>query len=792
MTVRVSKEDMQVFLRNNINPDMVGRTIKRDRDSGLSDEDIQNKINNKLMSLYDNTDKESRLALDTTGEFEKRLYDYEQQQEQSNKFDNTTNDLRRKYAGAIAQGVWGLGDEAAGVGGGVGNVIGGMLTGDFDISKNYQEGYQEQRDKQRKLDQEFQQEHPYINTALQLAGGVGGAGLISKGVGTAAQTIGAIPGVAQAIQPVEQAVQTVSNLIPKTGIAGTLAKSAVGAVKGAASGLGYGALTGIGAAEEMEDIPEMAKEYAKKGAIYGGAIGGAIPVAVDTLSTTVLKPIGKGVNYVKRAFNIGNVRDIEMLGGKENIIRAGFNARNPDGTIDPEKFRQSIVAGLSDESLEKISASASKIGRKSAKSKTAYNNAINKYLKKQEGKLQESLNKIADKQANEVSRVVLESGETVEGITPSKEGLSRLYHSDPTEMEIISQQLDDGIPKEFIKPKNVVEYQKAAGEFINKFKENPEGIQNSFRDATKKLDYDTYKELIRNTHYDTLGPKNIPTGNYSFKARDQLVRDKMANILNGVEKPTAEEIIAIGDHINKIGSAKVLKTDTILKNYKADLNQIKESYSPTYRTLNNSMRGRVNASEGFNKITRDLNKTPASELKKIADSDPNQKIGMGLSLEAEYKNAVTNNNMQKAKDIIDKSTEIMGESFGKSLHRLDPQAQTISKLNDLLSLSGAKLPNSNVAENIAMASYAASHGAHISTANASRNALKSLSRSYSPKQIKNFEKFLSNDNYVEKLRIINKITDPLERRSWGRMLNDFNNAVRNEILLKQANQQGER
>lgn len=748
---------------------------------------------------YDNVDFSETVETEQTPtdqEFEKLYTSISQAPEESISktpdVEESATDKARKIAGSLAQGAtFGWGDELAGVGGGVGNVIGGILTGDFDISKNYQEGYQAERDKQRRLDEKFAQENPYTNLALQLAGGVGGTGLVSKGVNIAAKTIGAIPGVAQAVQPVEQAVQTVSNLIPKTGIAGTLGKATVGAAKGAVSGLGYGALTGAGAAKEMEDVPEMAKEYAKTGAIYGGSIGGAIPVAVDTLAP-IAKGLGKGANYVKRALNIGNTREIEMLGGKENIIRAGFNARNPDGTIDYEKFRESVINGLPRETTEKISASASEIGRKSNKTASAYENAIKKYFDKKEGQLQESLNKIADKQANEINRFVLESGETVEGITPSKEGLSRLYHSDPTEIEIISQQLDDGIPKEFIEPKNVVEYQKAAGEFINKFKENPEGIQNSFRDATNKLDYDTYKELIRNTHYDTLGPKNIPTGNYSFEARDQIVRDKMANILNGVEKPTAEEIIAIGDHINKIGSAKVLKTDTILKNYKADLNQIKESYSPTYRTLNNSMRGRVNASEGFNKITRDLDKTPVSELKKIADSNPNQKIGMGLSLEAEYLDAVKNSNMRRAKDVVKKTKEILGEEAGNALHKLDPQAKTISKLNEFLELSGLKPAGSGVAENIAVGAYASQRGAIISTVNATRNAIKQLSKSYSPKQIKNFEKFLTNDNYIAKLRILNKITDPLEKRSWGKMLNEYNNAIRNEIILNQANQQGER
>ena len=700
-------------------------------------------------------------------------------------------DKAREISGSIAQGAtFGWGDELAGVGGGIGNVIGGMLTGDFDISKNYQEGYQAERDKQRRLDEKFAQENPYTNLALQLAGGVGGAGLVSKGIGAATKTIGAIPGVAQAVQPVEQAVQTVSNLMPKTGIAGTLGKAAVGAAKGAASGFGYGALTGAGAAKEMEDIPEMAKEYAKTGATYGGAIGGAIPVAVDTLAP-IAKGLGKGANYIKRALNIGNTREMEMLGGKENIIRAGFNARNPDGTIDYEKFRESVINGLPRETTEKISASASEIGRKSNKAASAYENAIKKYFDKKEGQLQASLNKIANKSADEVNNAVLQSQEKIGEITPSKEGLGRLYRSDPTEVGYVSEQLEAGVDKNFITPKNVTQYQEAAKEFSENFNKNT--VEN-FKNIAKKLDTDTYNNLVRNADYTSLGPSNIDM-TLPMVERDQKVINRLSNILQGKVDPSAEELVYLGQHINKVGSSKVLKSDTILKNFKADLNQIKESTSPKYKTLNTAMRGRNDALEGFNKITKDLDKTPTSELSRIAKANPNTKIGMSLSLDAEYLDAVKNSNMRRAKDVIKKTKEILGEEAGNALHKLDPQAKTISKLNEFLELSGLKPAGSSVAENIAVGAYASQRGAIISTVNATRNAIKQLSKSYSPKQIKNFEKFLTNDNYIAKLKILNKITDPLEKRSWGRMLNEYNNAAinaaRNEIILNQANQQGE-
>lgn len=367
MTVRVSKEDMQVFLRNNINPDMVGRTIKRDRDSGLSDEDIQNKINNKLMSLYNNAEKQSRLASDTTGEFEKKLYDYEQQNIPTGK---SPEETARGLIGAIAQGAtFGWGDELAGVGGGVGNVIGGMLTGDFDISKNYQEGYLEQRDKQRKLDEEFKKENPNLSTALEIAGGIGTGSFIPVGKAT----------------------------------------SLIGKIKeGVKTGVKLGAISGAGQAKEMEDIPKEALTYA----VVGGTVGGAIPLATGM--------IGKTYNVASGLVS-KNAR-IKNLIGTDNINKVYKDVVSGKIAADPEAIKTELLNNAKNKAvLEKIIKKDPKFGE-------SINDSVSKMVNKAQKEIEKVTSKLANQESSKVVEDVFANQRiNKEPLGTSEEGLGRLY-----------------------------------------------------------------------------------------------------------------------------------------------------------------------------------------------------------------------------------------------------------------------------------------------------------------------------------------------------------------------------
>lgn len=340
MAIEILNEDIDVFGRNGISPDDLAYTINEYRKQGVSDDDIKKKMDNKLMSLYNNADKESRLALDATGDFEKKLYDYEQQNIPTGK---SPEETARGLIGAIAQGAtFGWGDELAGVVGGVGNVITG---------KNYQEGYQKQRDEQRRINEEFKKENPNLSTALEIAGGIGTGSFIPMGKAT----------------------------------------SLIGKVKeGVKTGVKLGAISGAGQAKEMEDIPKEALTSA----VAGGAVGGAIPLATGM--------IGKTYNVASGLVS-KNAR-IKNLIGADNINKVYKDVVSGKIAADPEAIKTELLNNAKNKAvLEKIIKKDPKFGESINNSVSKMVDKAQKEIEKVTSKLanQESSKVVEDVFANQ-------------------------------------------------------------------------------------------------------------------------------------------------------------------------------------------------------------------------------------------------------------------------------------------------------------------------------------------------------------------------------------------------------
>lgn len=164
-------------------------------------------------------------------------------------------------------------DEAAAVPGALFDYVQSKLGNRGDIS--LANAYTTRRDAIRRADAEAQTAHPITFGASQLAGTIAGAvtgGAALKGA-QGALGVGQVATEAAAAEPLAQ----------------TLAQRAVGfgkgvlvaGAKGAATGAGYGALSGADQAKNWTDIPAEAVRGAETGALFGGALGAGGKIVVE-------------------------------------------------------------------------------------------------------------------------------------------------------------------------------------------------------------------------------------------------------------------------------------------------------------------------------------------------------------------------------------------------------------------------------------------------------------------------------------------------------------------------------
>lgn len=229
----------------------------------------------------------------------------------------STMDFANSAAQAVERGLWGsFGINANKLNAGfdattdyVGRRLAKAFTGNADIipadskynttgaerEATWRDYYNRALNTEQQRQKEFTEAHPIINTGLEIAGSMKGAGnIIGKALGA------------------EKAGATIAaKLAPKVGA--KVANIAGQAVTGALSGSTGGAVYGFGTSNG--DIKERLQE-ALRGAKYGGIIGGAVPIVkagvqegVKGGAKLVAKALGAtsgaGGESVERAYDAG-------------------------------------------------------------------------------------------------------------------------------------------------------------------------------------------------------------------------------------------------------------------------------------------------------------------------------------------------------------------------------------------------------------------------------------------------------------------------------------------------------
>jgi len=515
-------------------------------------------------------------------------------------------------------------------------------------------------------------------------------------------------------------------------------------------------------------------------ALRGIGLAGKKLYGSKPVQTIIAKPVKGIIKTIKDVF--GKETQLEnSLGGKEKIIKAANKSIKPDGTLDKEKFEEVLFNSYTDEDLANLGKSISKSGRKEGITKKIQQKISNKAEQ-----LDAKLSKMANEQADDVAKNVLYSQEVVSGITPSKKGLASLYHSNPDDVEKFSELISSGVPGEFV-PTGVLtsakEFEEAAGEFINNFGDKLADNQKRVKTAFKKLDEKTARELVNRANYQTLGQKQIPSNpNLSFRERDEMVQNRLEQILRGQENASPEELIAIGEHINNIGSKKVLTEDTILKNLKQDLNKIKEDISPLYKTYNSAWRNKTEAFESYNDIIKNFDGGYVSDLKKTIEKSPNSRLAGKFAIMEKYRETAKNSGLDGTNALLNKAEKVFGKEFANSLHQLDPQIKYLSKLSDMMLSSNRNAPD-NIVKDMTQFIWASTHNATTMAGNTFYRLSNYFKNNYSPDIIMQFEKLLNNQNYADKLKILRGMTkDPLKEKRIGRFFNDLFKNTYNDYI----------
>lgn len=166
---------------------------------------------------------------------------------------------------------------------------------DTEREASWRDYYNRALDKERQMQKDFEAKHPVINTGLEVAGSMKGAGnILGKALGA------------------EKAGVAVANKLASS-VGNKIATVAGKAVTGALTGGSGGAVYGFGTTDG--DINARLRA-ALRGAEYGSAIGGALPIAAFAVKETgkgagkllaeaVGKTSGAGAESVERAFDAG-------------------------------------------------------------------------------------------------------------------------------------------------------------------------------------------------------------------------------------------------------------------------------------------------------------------------------------------------------------------------------------------------------------------------------------------------------------------------------------------------------